>query len=80
MSWFGSRFWVVRAVTCSKKLRMSPDGKSVKRHSNYPLRFDCSSGNGSMPSLGRVRVTGDRGLLYWEEGLVPSLVLVVGTG
>lgn len=80
VSWFGSRSWAVGAVTCSKKLLLNSDGKGVKRPSNYPLCFDCSSGNGSMPSLGRVRLTGDEGPLHWEEGLIPSLILVVGTG
>lgn len=60
----------------------SSDGKGAKGHGDSPLCFVCSNANGSMLRLGRVRIIGVVGPLHWEEGsgLMPCLILVVGTG
>lgn len=66
MSVFGSRSWAVGTVTCSKKLILSSAGKGAKGHGDSPLCFVCCNENGSMLTLGRVRVF--------------CLILVVGMG
>lgn len=73
----GSRSQAVGAVTCSKKLILNQLGK-VQRGMVITLSF--LSAPICMLRLGRVRITGDVGPLYWEEvsGLMPCLVVVVG--
>lgn len=80
VSVFGSRPRAVGTVTCSKKLILSSSGKGAKGNGDSLLCFVRS--NGSVLRLGRGRVTGDVGQLYWEEGsgLIPCLRLLVGTG